>query len=270
MLHRSVVRPLIVMFALALAASSCAKHDQPVQRSDSSVTTDSSFMTNRNNAYSGDSMGGSTSNHGAQADQSSRTDQSASSTGPVIQQLPDSDPEAKPPMQFPPQYGPNKSQAPIGSARILSSTELSKMHPNIPGYNRDPTRLFSRDVPGVVSKSTAIYRNVNDSNQTIRLTIVDQDERFADRMIKEILSLEANDGKRISISPSGETLTAYEVHVNGSVGASSYIPSEHVATLSLVVGDHRLVQFREQPATSRDHLLEVAKNFDLKRFENAH
>ncbi len=253
-----------------LTLDGCTRHDDPVPTIDSTHSSSQTIVSktdSSSNAHSGKSA------------QAETNDQVIPAPGPGgIVMLSEDDPESKPPIPLTPhtpqgpqtgQTGPSKSQMPIGTMPIMSSTQLAKLHPTIPGYRRDESRLFSRDVPGVVSKSTAIYRNANDSNQTIRLTIVDQDERYADLMIKEIMSLEANDGKKISVSPSGEVLTAYEVHVNGTIGASSYIPSEHIATLSLVVGDHRLVQFREQPATSRDHLLEVAKYFDVKKFESA-
>jgi hypothetical protein len=252
----------IVLVVLGgLTVNGCTKHEDAGPRIDSasSSRTDSS-----SNVHSGTSA------------QAESNDQVIPAPGPGgIVMLSQDDPESKPPIPLTPQTsqtpqtGTTTGRMPIGTMPIMSSTELAKLHPTIPGYRRDEHRLFSRDVPGVVSKSTAIYRNVNDSNQTIRLTIVDQDERYADRMIKEIMALEANDGKKVSVSPSGEVLTAYEVHVNGTIGASCYIPSEHIATLSLVVGDHRLVQFREQPATSRDHLVEVAKYFDVKKYENA-
>jgi hypothetical protein len=247
-------------FSLVLLSTlaACGRKDEPVQKADSTHTIDQTVIRQLDSATG-------TNSRGTMAD-------SKGGTNPgIVERVPDNDPAAQPPVQMPTQTsGPNKPQAPLGSARILSSADLATLHPNIPGYTRDQKLQFSRDVPGVVSKSTAIYHNANDPSQTIRLTIVDQDERYAGLMIKEIMGLEANDGKKTSVSPSGEVLTAYEVRINGTVGASSYIPSEHLATLSLVVGDHRLVQFREQPATSRDHLIEVAKNFDVKKFENAH
>jgi hypothetical protein len=49
-------------------------------------------------------------------------------------------------------------------------------------------------------------------------------------------------------------------------GAKAYLASKKVATLTVVVNPHRLIQLREDKVGSADHLMEVSKYLDVKKF----
>ena len=254
-----IVKKSIVFLLSVTVFASCSKKGEPVPPRDTMAIP-------QVNQPSGQGAETGSSNRNA-----ARTrPPSADSGADRIVQLPSNSPDAKPPFPIKPPPASQQKSLPIGSMPILTSTQLATLQPTIPGYFKDEKLIFKRDVFGVISKSTFIYRNQADPSQTIRSTLIDQDERAANQILRDITGLRQNGGERTSIDPSGEALTAYLVEVNGAVGASCYIPSKHVATLALVVGDHRMIELREEQATSRDHLIEVAKSYDMKRFEVLH
>ena len=257
--------------ALGLLTIGCNKHEDKVAEPD---TTHASVMQDSNKGGTSGVMGAGTHDTMRSSPMPSGSNvQIVHSADTGIERpaaLSDSMLLAKNPFTVNPPFKKPMQNIPVGQMPILSSKVLATLQPTIPGYIKDPKLVFTRDVKGIVSKSTGVYRNINDPTQTIRFEIIDQDERAAGPIIKELSALKASGGERTSISPEGEARTAYLTEVNGMIGMGAYIASEHVATLSLVIGDHRLIQLREEKATSRDHLIEVAKSFDAKKFEKMH
>ena len=262
------------MVVALIGLASCSDKDKPQSLADSTAIKDSIHraMTGAPKA------GGATESNATESNaaDSAILHQLATTNNNTneIQRLPDNSPEAIPPFPIKPLKPATDSEMrakiPVGSMPIIQSPRLHALHPALPGYKKDESRVFHRDVPNVISKSVQIYRDLKDTNHTVRFEIIDQNEQAASKMIHEIQSMRDNDNKQVSISPSGEARIAYLTEVNGMIGASCYIESEHVATLALVVGDHRVVFLREQPATDREHLIELVKHFETKKFETMH
>lgn len=170
------------------------------------------------------------------------------------------------------QIGDKYTRLPVGAMPILTSSQLFTLQPQIDGFVPDQSLVFKRDVDKKVSKSVQVYRDLNEPSHTIRCTLVDQNEKTAGVLIKSVMDLRQNGGEMTQMSPDGEMITAYLVEFNNMVGVVSYVSKRQRSVLNLLVGDHRLVQLSEEPATGRDHIVEIAKNmkFDVKKFETMH
>jgi hypothetical protein len=255
-------RILTLVPVLLLLVASCAKNGSDIPKS-----ADSASATNQSN---GTTAVGSADTvvpvPGARVPSPLTPPKPGDGGAQVITMLPDSDPAAVPP--YPMAAAPKPDQnIPVGSMPIVQSGRLAELQPKIPGYRMSP-KMSNKDVANITSRSSALFINMQDTTQTIRSTIIDQNERAADQILKDIAGLKKDGGQRVSVSPSGETLTAYMVEFNGATGVKCYIPSKHLATLELVIGDHRMLRLREENVTSADHLVEVAKRFNVKQFES--
>lgn len=149
---------------------------------------------------------------------------------------------------------------PVGSMPQLRASVLAQFHPKV----KDFTMTKNKDIEDKgIAQSIYFFRYNNDTSRTLRSIIIDQDERVANKLIREMTELRKT-GIRIGHSE-GEEVTAYYCEVNGAPAIKSYIPSKTVATLTILCGDHRVIALREYKATSVDHLLEVAKTINTKK-----
>ena len=97
----------------------------------------------------------------------------------------------------------------------------------------------------------------------LRCIIVDQDERTAANLIKQIVEVKAQGYKEFDVG--GKKIRAVYTEIDGAPAIHGYNPETKVATLNILCGDHRLVLFREDKASSSDRLIAVAKTMDLRR-----
>lgn len=149
---------------------------------------------------------------------------------------------------------------PIGSMPQLRPQVLAQFHPK----PKDFTLTKNKDIEEKgIAQSIYFFRYNNDTSRTLRSIIIDQDERVANKLIREMTELRKT-GTRTEY-PEGEKVTAYYCEVNGASAIKAYIPSKTVATLTILCGDHRVISLREYKATSVDHLLEVARTIDTKK-----
>ncbi len=149
---------------------------------------------------------------------------------------------------------------PIGSLAQLRPSVLAQFHPKLTDF----TLAKNKDIEEKgIAQSIYFFRYTNDTSRTLRSIVIDQDERVANTLIKEMVEIRKT-GSRIGYSE-GEKITAYYCEVNGASAIKAYIPSKTVATLTILCGDHRVISLREYKATSADHLLEVAKTIDTKK-----
>jgi hypothetical protein len=155
---------------------------------------------------------------------------------------------------------PGATEVPIGQLPLLQSSVLAQFHPNPQGFHR--YRSLAYDTTGR-SESVSFFKADGDSTKILRCVIVDQDERTASTLIKQILEVKVK-GYR-DFEAAGNKVRAEYTEINGSPAIHGYNPGTKVATLNILCGDHRLVLFREDKAASAAHLISVAKTMDLKR-----
>jgi hypothetical protein len=155
---------------------------------------------------------------------------------------------------------PGAAEVEIGNLPLLHSSVLAQFHPNPPGYQR--YRSLAYDTTGR-SESVSFFRAHGDSTKLIRCIIVDQDERTASTLVKQIIEVKAQGFREFEAS--GTKVRAYYTEINGAPAIYGHNPTTRVATLNILCGDHRLVLFREDKANSTDQLIAIAKTMDLKR-----
>jgi hypothetical protein len=192
------------------------------------------------------------------------TRQAPTTQQPQIIRVPDNAPTDPRSQMIPPQIV--DRNVPLGGVPLLPAATLAQFHPKHPMWPQRG-RINNKDVPGV-HESITLLKNVKDSTHTIRSTVIDQDERTAHTLINQMSALRKQGS--ITQYPDGEPVTAYFVQIDNALGSRAYIPSKKVATLTLMIGDHRLIQLREEKAENTDNLMEVAMHIDLRKFESLH
>jgi hypothetical protein len=149
----------------------------------------------------------------------------------------------------------------VGAPNVVPSTSLAQLQPKIPGYQlvQGPSNFDGQGQ----SHSTALLRSTTDPSRTIRVIIKSDDETMPSGSTPKVNEL--RQAGSLTDYGQGEPITAYYLQVSGMPAAKAYIASKHVATLTVFVGDHRLIQLREDKVNSSDHLVEVSKYLDVKR-----
>jgi hypothetical protein len=155
---------------------------------------------------------------------------------------------------------PSGAEVPAGKLPLLHSSVLAQFHPNPAGFHR--YRSLAYDTTGR-DESVSFFKADDDSTRILRCVIVDQDERTASTLIKQILEIKAQGYRDFEVG--GNKVRAQYTEINGAPAVHGYNAALRVATLNILCGDHRLVLFREDKAPSTDHLIAVAKTMDLKR-----
>lgn len=156
---------------------------------------------------------------------------------------------------------PNRS-APIGSIAILRPQQLAEFHPRMADFNLSKVKEIDEKTE---AQSIILFRARNDTSRTIKSTIIDINEKGGSKLIKEMSQIQKAGHETRVVE--GESVTSYYTEIKGMPAIKAYIPSKTVATLYILVGDHRAVVLREYKVTSADHLVEAAKTIDLKKFE---
>ncbi len=152
---------------------------------------------------------------------------------------------------------------PIGSVPILRPEQLAEFHPKIPDFMMSKVQVH--DDPNE-AQSIIIFKYRNDTTRAIRSTIMDANERVASKLIWQMSQMVKK--KQETQVVDGESITSYYLVINGMPAIKAYIPSKTVATLFVLVGDHRAIALRESNVKSADHLVEAAKTIDFKKFES--
>ena len=156
---------------------------------------------------------------------------------------------------------PGSSEIPVGQLPLLHSSVLAQFHPNPEGFNR--YRSLAYDSAFVRAESVSFFKDKGDSARILRCIIVDQNEQTANSLIKEIIEIKRHGFREFDVS--GTKVKAYYTEIKGMPAIHGHNPVKNVATLNILCGDHRLVLFREDKASSTEHLLSVAKTMDLQR-----
>ncbi len=152
--------------------------------------------------------------------------------------------------------------AAIGSVPLLHPQQLAEFHPRLPDYLLSKAKVVDEKNE---AQSVVLFRMRSDTSRTIKSTVIDINERGASKLIKEMSQIQkAGHETRIV---EGEAITSYYTEIKGMPAIKAYIPSKTVATLYVLVGDHRAVVLREEKVSSADHLVEAAKTIDFKKFE---
>jgi hypothetical protein len=177
--------------------------------------------------------------------------------------LSDDDPIAKKMLEAmkgrPPGYRPQPGT--VVPRNVIPAERLSELQPKIPGYTlvEQPSNFDGQGQ----GRSTALLRSTADPGKTIRVIIKSEDETMASSFAQKLSELKR--AGSLTDYSQGEPITAYYLQVGGQPAARAYIPSKHVATLTVFVGDHRLIQLREDKVNSADHLVQVSQYVDVKR-----
>jgi hypothetical protein len=159
----------------------------------------------------------------------------------------------------PPGYKPQ--EGPVLPHNVIPSSRLADLQPKIPGYELvDQPSNFDGQGQG---RSTALLRSTEDPSKTIRAIIKSEDETLNSSFAQKVNEL--RQAGSLTDYTQGEPITAYYLQVGGMPAAKAYIPSKHVATLTVFVGEHRIIQLREDKVNSADHLVEVSRYLDVKR-----
>ncbi len=156
---------------------------------------------------------------------------------------------------------PGSAEVPIGQLPLLHSSVLAQFHPNPEGFYR--YRSLAYDSALVRAESVSFFKDKDDTTRILRCVIVDQNEQTANTLIKQIIEVKKQGFKEFDVS--GTKVKAYYTEIKGMPAIHGYNPVKNVATLNILCGDHRLVLFREDKATSTEHLLSLAKTMDLQR-----
>lgn len=163
--------------------------------------------------------------------------------------------------EMPQSSDPNRL-TPVGSVPILRPQQLAEFHPKLPDFLLSKVKEVDEKTE---AQSIILFRARTDTSRTIKSTIIDINERGSSKLVKEISQIQkAGHETRIV---EGESITSYYTEIKGLPSIKSYIPSKTVATLYILVGDHRAVILREYKVSSPDHLIEAAKTIDFKKFE---
>jgi PBP1b-binding outer membrane lipoprotein LpoB len=152
--------------------------------------------------------------------------------------------------------------APIGSVPILHSEQLAKFHPRLPDFLLSKVQVHDDQKE---AQSIIIFKFRNDTTRTLRSTVMDANESAASKLIWEMSQMQAK--KQETKVVDGESITSHYLQIGGMPAIKAYIPSKTVATLFVLVGDHRAIALRESHVKSADHLVEAAKTIDFKKFE---
>ena len=156
---------------------------------------------------------------------------------------------------------PGSAEIPVGKLPLLHSSVLAQFHPKPQGFYR--YRSLAYDSTLVRSESVSFFKDNDDTTRILRCIIVDQNEQTANSLIKEIIEVKRQGFREFDVS--GTKVKAYYTEINGMPAIHGFNSAKHVATLNILCGDHRLVLFREDKATSTEHLISVAKTMDLQR-----
>lgn len=159
----------------------------------------------------------------------------------------------------PPGYRPPEGV--VAPRNVIPAERLSELQPKIPGYTlvEQPSNFDGQGQ----GRSTALLRSTTDPSKTIRVILKSEDETMASSFAQKLSELKR--AGSLTDYSQGEPITAYYLQVGGQPAARAYIPSKHVATLTVFVGDHRLIQLREDKVNSADHLVAVSQYVDVKR-----
>ena len=153
--------------------------------------------------------------------------------------------------------------APVGSVPILRPEQLVEFHPRLPDFFMSRPQIH--DDPKE-AQSIILFKYKNDSTRTLRSTVMDANERAAAKLIWQISQMQTK--KEETQVVDGESITSHYLEINGMPAIKAYIPSKSVATLFILVGDHRAIALRESHVQSTDHLVEAARTIDFRKFEN--
>jgi len=179
----------------------------------------------------------------------------ASNEVTLVPNSPGGMPEAVPPSDV------NRS-APIGSVPILRPEQLAEFHPRLPDFNLAKVNVV--DKPDE-SQSIILFKYRDDTTRTLRSTVIDINERAGGKLIFEMSQMQMK--KQETKVVDGESITSHYLKISDMPAIKAYITSKNLATLYILVGDHRAVVLREHNVTSPDHIVEVAKTIDFKRLE---
>jgi hypothetical protein len=153
--------------------------------------------------------------------------------------------------------------APIGSVPILRPEQLAAFHPRLPDFDMVKPQI---DDDPKEAQSIIFFKYRNDTSRILRSIVMDANERAASKLIWQMSRMQAK--KEETEVVGGESITSHYIEINGMPAIKAYIPSKTVATLFVLVGDHRAVALRESHVQSADHLIEAAKTIDFKKFES--
>ena len=152
--------------------------------------------------------------------------------------------------------------APVGSVPLLRPGQLAEFHPRLPDFNLSKAKVVDEKKE---AQSIILFRMRSDTARTIKSTIIDVNELGASKLIKEMAQIQKAGHETRVVE--GEPITSYFTEIKGMPAIKAFIPSKSVATLYVLVGDHRAVVLREEKVTSADHLIQAAKTIDFKKFE---
>jgi hypothetical protein len=258
---RFLPRSSFLIFFVVLAA--CSRDEGPtVKRTDSASVTNVAPSAPTDSLRVGDTTSGShgTGSHGTPAANAG----AASSDSVHTEVLPNDDPIAKKLLEAMRGRAPGTkpTPGPVSGRNVISSTRLSELQPHIPGYAfvAQPSNFDGQGQ----GRSTALLKSTADPTKTLRVIIKSEDETMGSSFVQKLNELKR--AGSLTDYSQGEPITAHYLQVGGQPAAKAYIPSKRVATLTVFVGEHRLVQLREDKVNSADHLLEVSKYLDIKRF----
>ncbi|MFI5263472.1 MAG: hypothetical protein ACHQM6_03050 [Candidatus Kapaibacterium sp.] len=159
-------------------------------------------------------------------------------------------------------YPPANGKAPIGSVPVLRPEQLVAFHPKLPDFYMVKPQIHeeAREVQSII-----FFKYKNDTTRTIRSIVMDANERAASKLIWDMSQMSTK--KQETEVVAGESITSHYLEINGMPAIKAYIASRQVATLFVLVGDHRAISLRESHVTSADHLIEAAKTIDFKKLE---
>ena len=156
---------------------------------------------------------------------------------------------------------PNKD-IPIGSMPLLRPEQLTQFHPRLPDFILDKAKVIDEKLE---AQSIILFRFKDDTSRTLKSVVIDANEKASAKLIGEMTQMQKN-GKETRMVD-GEPVTSYYTVINGMPAIRAYIPAKTLATLYILVGDHRAVVLREYKTSSTDHLLKAAQTIDFKTFE---
>jgi len=152
--------------------------------------------------------------------------------------------------------------APIGSVPLLHPQQLVEFHPKLPDFLLSTVQEIDKKDE---AQSIIFFKLQSDTSHKLKSTIIDINEKGASKLIKEMAHYQKAGHETRVVD--GESITSYYIDIKGMPAIKAYIPSKSVATLYILVGDHRAVVLREEKVTSADHLVAAAKTIDFKKFE---
>jgi hypothetical protein len=153
-------------------------------------------------------------------------------------------------------------KAPIGSVPILRPEQLAAFHPKLPDFYMVRPQIHddAREAQSII-----FFKYKNDTTRTIRSIVMDANERAASKLIWDMSQMATK--KEETKVVAGESITSHYLEINGTPAIKAYITSRQVATLFVLVGDHRAISLWESHVPSADHLIEAARTIDFKKLE---